>query len=332
MLLAWLKRLFKTHADTPQDNSGAAKPSATVPSTELAESRTSIRDTTKWMVAGAGAVAALVVAGLQLTNLPQSVAGRAMGLIGFGLAITGVGMVIVQGAEVLAVGYTHIGELADLKVEASRAKAPATPRLKPLAGIPLDQFVNSMDTELKVLSRGETDDVSDLYGKLMNSYDALRGLRNGQLAVTVSGQGYTKQDVPLLTERAGALELAAQQLISFSNQRVAEASFKRLKKRVVLGGGILAVGAALFALASTAGHPVAVTMPTAVVIYPAQGTTAFGKDCTATSLDGVAIGGDWERPVVTFGSSPNCPSHRLTVTGDIGVVVPVAQQAQGGTP
>jgi hypothetical protein len=329
MFLTWLKSLLRPGTDKADVNTDGAKRSATIPSTELAESRASIRDTTKWMVAGAGAVAAVIVAGLQLTNLPPSVAGRTMGLIGFGLAIIGVGLVIVQAAEVLVVGYTHLGELADLKIESRKAEARATPQLKPLAGIRLDRFVRSMDTELKALSRGETDDVSDLYGQLMDCYDALRGLRDGQPIVTVSGKPYGKKDLPALTEKVNGLELAAQQLISFSNQRVAEASFRRLRRRIVLGGAILTVGVALFAVVSTLGHPMSITEPTTVVIYPARATTAFGKSCAATSLDGVAIGGDWDAPVVTVGSSPSCPSIRLTITRDIGVVVPVVKQAQG---
>lgn len=318
MPMTWARTLIKARADA---NVAGAGSSATAPSAELAESRAAIRATTKWMVAGAGAVAAVIVAGLQLAKLPPSVGGRAIALTGFGLAIIGVGLVIVQAANVLVVGYAHLGELADLKVAAVQKKTGAAVTLKPLAGIPLDQFVNSMDTELIVLSQGAADNVSDLYKQLMTSYDIMDKLRDGKRRI--SGKYYTGADMLLLLENVDALELAAQRLISFSNQRVAEASFKQLKSRVVQGGALLAVGAALFALASTWSHPLSITGPTPVVVYPAHGSKAFGENCSATSLHGVAIGGDWEAPVVTIASYPGCPSTRLTVTRDIGIVVPV---------
>lgn len=333
MDVTWLRTVFKVgpNAQGPSDTA-PSESSATVPSDELAESRASIRATTKWLVAAAGAVGAITVAGLQLTKLPPSIIGRTMGLIGFGLAIVGVGLVIVQAADVLVVGYTHIGELAELRTDAITAQEGGKPRRRPLAGITFSDFIRDTETELPVLSRGEASDISDLYKQLDDCYTALRNLRD-EASVTVDDNRYTKRDVPFLIEKVRALELAARQLITFSNQRAAEASFKRLKGRVALGGALLAVGAALFALASTLGRPVAVLAPTAVVIYPAHNTTAFGKYCAATSLHGVAIGGDWAAPVVSVNRfPPNCPSVQLTITRDIGIVVPVVNAAQSGIP
>jgi hypothetical protein len=315
--MTWAKTVIKARAAGNLADRGT---SATVPSTELTGSREAIRATTKWMVAGAGAVAAAIVAGLQLAKLPPSLGGRAIALSGFGLALIGVGLVIVQAANVLIVGYVNLGELADLKVATVQKQTGAAVKLAPLAGIPLDQFVKSMDTELKILSQGAADNVSDLYDQLNKAYDVMRHLRDGKRIV--SGKYYTGTDMLQLLETVDALELSAQQLISFSNQRVAEASFRRLKERVIEGGAMLAVGAVLFALASTWSQPLTVTGPTSVVVYPAQGTTAFGKNCSAKSLQGVAIGGDWEAPVVAIASHPNCPSTRLTITRKIGIVVP----------
>jgi hypothetical protein len=324
MPMTWARTLIKARADA---NMASAGSSATVPSTELTESRAAIRATTKWMVAGAGAVAAVIVAGLQLAKLPPSTEGRAIALFGFGLAIMGVGLVIVQAANVLVVGYAHLGELADLRVAAVQKQAGATVNLKPLAGIPLDQFVKSMDTELKILSQGAAYDVSNLYKQLMNSYNIMDALRDGKRRT--SGKYYTSADMLLLLENVDALEVAAQRLISFSNQRVAEASFRQLKARVIQGGALLAVGAALFAVASTWAHPLTVTKPTQVVVYPAHGTRVFGKNCPTTSLHGVAIGGDWQAPVVTIPSYPGCASTRLTITRNIGIVVPMTNQKGG---
>jgi hypothetical protein len=82
--------------------------------TQLDNSQKAIRDTTKWLVAAAAAVGGVVVAGLQLSNLPVGLTATAMSLGGFTLALLGVAVIIFTAAGVLSVGFTTLGQLADL--------------------------------------------------------------------------------------------------------------------------------------------------------------------------------------------------------------------------
>jgi hypothetical protein len=320
MVPAWLARVLQGRKDVTEV-SPVAKPAATVPTGELSESRTAIRDTTKWLVAGAGAVAAVIVAGLQLSSLPASALGRILGLGGFGLALAGVGLVVFKAADVLATGYTHLGELADLQVAAATEAEGGPPTVTPLGHLQLAEFVASMQTELRVLSRGEAEDVSTLYGSLMDSYDAVRGLRTEREVRTPGGHRYTRADVPRLSRTISALEAAAQQLITFSNQRVAEASFRTLRRAVVQGGVALAIGVGLFALGTTLGDPLPVAEPTPVLISPTD-PTLFGEACDETVLEGVAVGGTWEAPLVAIAPTSGCSSRQLEIGPDTGVVIP----------
>src|SRR4051794_10284733 len=78
---------------------------------QLNNSQNAIRDTTKWLVAAAAAVGAVVVAGLQLSNLPEGAWATAMALLGFAIALGGVAAVIFSAAGVLSVGFTTLGQL-----------------------------------------------------------------------------------------------------------------------------------------------------------------------------------------------------------------------------
>jgi hypothetical protein len=92
--------------------------------TQLDNSQKAIRDTTKWLVAAAAAVGAVVVAGLQLSNLPTGAVATTMAVSGFVIALLGVAVIIFTAAGVLSVGFTTLGQLAELnEPEARRIQA-----------------------------------------------------------------------------------------------------------------------------------------------------------------------------------------------------------------
>ncbi len=104
-------------APTALDRLYQAEPAAAPTQAQLENSQNAIRDTTKWLVAAAAAVGAVIVAGLQLSNLPYGTWASLVAIAGFVLAIIGVAAVIFSAAEVLVVGYTTLGELADKPYE-----------------------------------------------------------------------------------------------------------------------------------------------------------------------------------------------------------------------
>jgi hypothetical protein len=82
---------------------------------QLESSQSAMRDTTKWLVAAAATVGAVVVAGLQLSKIPAGDLATVLSLGGFAFALAGVAWILFSAAGVLSAGYTTIGELADLK-------------------------------------------------------------------------------------------------------------------------------------------------------------------------------------------------------------------------
>jgi hypothetical protein len=60
----------------------------------------------------------LVVAGLQLSNLPTGVVASTIAVVGFGIAMIGVAIVLFSATAVLSGGYTTLGQLTDLRNEA----------------------------------------------------------------------------------------------------------------------------------------------------------------------------------------------------------------------
>lgn len=85
--------------------------------TQLESSQTAMRDTTKWLVAAAAAVGAVVVAGLQLKNLPRGSLATLVALLGVAAALVAVAFILYRAAGVLAAGYTTFGSIVDLDAD-----------------------------------------------------------------------------------------------------------------------------------------------------------------------------------------------------------------------
>jgi hypothetical protein len=81
----------------------------------LEASQNAMRDTTKWMVAAAAAVGAVLVAGLSLSTLPSGGWSLLVALSGFFLALLGVSGVIYAAAGVLVAGYSSFSELMEIR-------------------------------------------------------------------------------------------------------------------------------------------------------------------------------------------------------------------------
>jgi hypothetical protein len=124
--------------------------------------------------------------------------------------------------------------------------------------------------------------------------------------------------------RAGQLEAASSQLIAFANQRVIERRFRVLRRSVQLGGIAVLIGVGAFALAPKFAQPspLAVAKPTQVTIF-VKLPSKFGPTCTAAQLNGIAIGGDWDEPVVVTDASKGCRVTKLDLLSKIGIAIPV---------
>lgn len=80
----------------------------------LESSQAAMRETTKWLIAAAAAVGAVLVAGLQLKDLPHGFIAASVALLGVAAALVAVAFILYRAAGVLAAGYTTFGEILEL--------------------------------------------------------------------------------------------------------------------------------------------------------------------------------------------------------------------------
>jgi hypothetical protein len=97
---------------TPASSGNAHQPARSL--AQLENSQMAIRDTTKWLVAAAAAVGAIVVAGLQLRDLPHGTLATSVALLGVIAALGAIAYILYRAAVVLAMGYTTFGAIVDL--------------------------------------------------------------------------------------------------------------------------------------------------------------------------------------------------------------------------
>ena len=81
---------------------------------QLENSQAAMRDATKWLVAAAAAVGAVLVAGLQLKDLPYGTKAGLVAYLGVLAALSGVAFILYRAADVLVAGYTTFGRIVDL--------------------------------------------------------------------------------------------------------------------------------------------------------------------------------------------------------------------------
>jgi hypothetical protein len=290
-----------------------------------------MRQTTTWLVGGAAAVGAVVVAGLNLSSLPPWGYPVGVGVGGFLLALVGVGFILVQAANVLALGFGGFADLVALKLADSDAIASAKPgRHRSRAAKRRAKFIARLDKEIPMLSQGRATDVSNLWRKLDEAYTGLIGLtKDGGATVQVDGRSFISSNRADLEVLAESLELAALKIVDLANQRRTEAEFGRLRVRLIVGGLLVAIGVAVFVVAPkmpAASKPM-VTSPT-LVLLDVSAPHRFGARCKARTLHGVALSGPWDSPTVVTVATKRCRGRELVVTPSVGHAVP--QIARGG--
>ena len=126
--------------------------------------------------------------------------------------------------------------------------------------------------------------------------------------------------------RRDRLESAMGVVISFANQRLLERRFRKLIFAILFGGAVVALGAGAFAVAPEIGgqQPLSITQPTRVTITVVG--NGLGELCPrGTQLQGVAVGGTWEEPIVVTEKAGICPAQQVTLNPGQAVAVPVLE-------
>jgi hypothetical protein len=133
--------------------------------------------------------------------------------------------------------------------------------------------------------------------------------------------------------RQAQLGLAAGQLIAFANQKLMEHKFGKLKMAVRFGGIAVAIGVGAFAVAPkfSTETPLPITRPTGVTVHISSNN--FGSGCpSGMVLEGVAVGGTWEKPVVITEAKGTCEARQVTLSPGQAVAVPQVSESPSPTP
>jgi hypothetical protein len=133
--------------------------------------------------------------------------------------------------------------------------------------------------------------------------------------------------------RRDRLESATTVLIAFANQKLLEQRFRKLLLAILFGGAVVALGAGAFAAAPKLGkpQPISITQPTQVTIRVIG--SSLGKLCPpGTLLQGVAVGGTWDEPLVVTDQAGTCPAQQITLDPSEAIAVPVLESASSASP
>jgi hypothetical protein len=278
-----------------------------------------LRVAARWLVGASASVVTVLVAAIQLQTFGnlRDVGEWAVviALVAILTALTSVGWTLYCASAVLAVPRRSIRELAELDHadHGSRAGArvdlPETPLIRYLVIDRQLDLLGTRDAIWKVIrDRGVADNA------------ALNPESGGE--VQIGGHDY-KLDDPMdsaalagltadLGRRATEIVDAA---VSFETQR----RYNRLAKGLRIAGAPFVLSILAFLWLQTFPHALAnVQDPVNVlVVTPASAGTA----CGGKVLQGVAVGGTMDAPIVVLPAQGTCPARRISDTGDY-VVIP----------
>lgn len=297
-----------------------------------------MQDTGKWVVSAAAAVAAVLLAGISLKNLPPigdfstpisgaKVAGWVAALAVI-IGIAAVGLVIQKAGKLFTVTYAALSELIDEVVRVDQEAADKRGSTPPPPDTPpawqshkaLKPVVDAANTHLQPVAT----DISSVYLLRDELAKAARNLDSGEASATVDHRIWTSaEEVREYLDRVDAAIAGA--LIAADEQRV-KAAYTSLLSWLWIAGGILVVAALVFVEVQTISQPLAVTKPTPVTIYSTGAVLdQLGPRCvTSNGVSAVAIGGTFERPEVAVSPNPTegCKAARFLVPASGVVSVP----------
>lgn len=353
---------------------------------QLESSQAGMRDATKWLVAAAAAVGAVLVAGLQLKDLPHGAGAMTLAFLGVIAALAAVAFILYRASDVLGAGYTTFGYLVDLSGEDSyvnqeierkkwekrlfryqkmkrifgevtvnryppwrraivrRYAAVAIRAMKATrelairhvkdADLRVGELIAYLNQDTFYFTQGLAVDINELYHALKKTDKQILSLRGqvgggneGKAGAASNESGKRDGNKAMLEAaewRQARLENATRVLIAFANQRLLEKRFRKLIYAVIFGGAVVLIGAGAFAAAPNFGtpQPISITQPTRVTITVTG--NSLGQLCPpGTLLQGVAVGGTWEEPLVVTERAGQCPAQQVTLNHKQAVVVPV---------
>jgi hypothetical protein len=305
--------------------------------TYVGTSLEAMRDTTKWLVSAAAAVAASMLVGLQLSDVSNitswaSALRFTAALVAVCAALFATWIVIRAGAKVLAGSAISFADLVTLDLEAKLWALQQPPQIPPVEPFRFDELLGELHRQRKALYR-ETDATSpaDLLERLTATYAALKSVEDSNTA-TFGDRTVTSADRPELRRRLATLEERIRDVLDAAALHRANATYRLFVSALPRAATILVLAIAAFALSSAIGQEQTkdvVAEPTHVLVFGhVESASLSGCDFDA-GVDAVAVGGTWDAPILVIPGAGECGPAR--VEADEGAVV-VPQTEPGTNP
>jgi hypothetical protein len=312
-------------------NADTADASEAAPTVDL-EQATELRTTAKWLVAASASIATLVIAGLQLGDLPILRASEwwitLLAVLAASAVIVAVGRTLYQAAAVLAASRPAIDELRGL--ERVDWKNYPAPRLEPPANELIKYLV--VDRRQELLGQGR-DSIADLAEDLQG----VRRIVDKGGAATIRGRRYNSsdpRDLVALKALREDLERRMRHISAAAGWYEIKLRYREMTNGLRWNGVTFVVGAIGFALLITlppsrklVDGPVQaeITVPS----EKAAKSAGLDKRCAGKILSGVIVGGTLDLPIVVTRPKDDCGAHRVNNTRDL-VVIPIADKPREG--
>jgi hypothetical protein len=131
------------------------------------------------------------------------------------------------------------------------------------------------------------------------------------------------------------LQDAARTVVDFANYDTARRNFATLTRRLLVAGLVAAAGIGDYAYWVSRDEPpsLRVTSPTPVTMSLPEGSDeaeGLGANCDVGNMSGVAVGGEWERPIVVTVPTDGCEARRFEVP-EGAIVIPVEESSKSAS-
>lgn len=257
--------------------------------TAKADRSEQLRETSKWLMTIFGAVGGVLISGLQLTGLGKtSGMWLIIALLGFALAIGGVGWIIWQLTQVFSAGVLNRTVLERFYSKAS------------IGGVVVD-------------------DTSFLRGKYSSLAEFVKALDRHQ------GTWWTLNDAdrrsPDQQNDAGYFSLVQNEIQKFASQGLVSEQFRKSIGSAFLGFIVSAIGIVLFAIAVGQNVPISPTssnnLKPQILTFTSekQGNYVanFGKQCLESPISVYVLGSKPDQVDVLSIPSDTCKAVRMTI-------------------
>ncbi|GIH52329.1 hypothetical protein SAMN05421833_14152 [Microbispora rosea] len=279
-----------------------------------------LRAAARWLVGASASIVAVLVAGLQLRSLkglldvgPWAVV---LALLAILAALLSVVWTLYGAAAVLAAPRRSIGELSDLD-RADHGNYP-DPRLESPSSPLMKYLVVERRTDLLGAGR---DAISQLIQDHTKAYNAI--ISHGpNTQVQIGAYTYKLDD---LADRASLADVAADLDRRIKSVIDAASAFESWRRYTKLASGLKKAGIVfvtslllLVGLTALPPHLVDVKAPIPVQVAIPK---SWSGGCGGRMLDGVAVGGTLNAPIVVLPAQGGCAAQKIENTEDL-IVIP----------